>query len=128
MNKNLYGLGDYNTQQIKILARVVQMEDLNNLPIFYRRPDGNFMPTSFISEIPLDEVSYIIPDSFAGDLGEDLASHLTLKQLVEIGINGEEYLREAIKLKLIRAFKKKPNDMRIKSLFEYINSSAAWQL
>lgn len=128
MNRNLYGLGDYNINQIKVLARVVEMDALNPLEIFYRRPDAHSVSTSFIFRIPLDEVSYIIPDAFAGEAGIGLAANLTIGQLMGIGFNGEEYLREAVKLKLFEGIKRNPRDQKIKSLLDYIISSPAWQM
>lgn len=128
VNQNLYGLGDYNTEQIKVLARVVEMEELNPMFIFYRRPDAHPGPNSFIFRIPIDEVSYIVPDSFAGEKGIDLAANLTIGQLMEIGSNSEEYLRETIKLKLFEGIKRNSQDQKIKSLLDYVISSPAWQI
>lgn len=128
MNRNLYGLGDYNINQIKVLSRIVEMDGLNSVSVFYRRPDAHPVPNSFIFRIPVDEISYVIPDAFAGEAGIGLAANLTVGQLEEIGANGEEYLREAIKLKLFEGIKRNPQDQKIKSLFEYVISSPVWQL
>jgi len=128
MNRDLYGLGDYNTNQIKVLARVVQLEGANFFPILYRRPDAAPEAVAFIAKMPVEEVAYIIPDSFSGKLGPSLAAAMTIPQLREIGANGEEYLREAIKLNLKIARQADPSNGGIKQLADYIESSPAWQL
>lgn len=126
--RNLYGLGDYNINQIRVLVRIVQLEGANYLPILYRRPDAAPEPGIVIQKMPLEELSYIVPDAFAGKVGMNLAGALTISQLAEIGKNGEEYLREAIKLSLKLLGTEKPHDAGVKARNEYVNSSPAWQL
>lgn len=128
MPRDLYGLGDYNTNQIQVFMKIVQLEGANYLPILYVRPDAAPDPVVVIQKIPLEEVPYIIPDTFAGKAGPKIAAAFTIPQLAEIGAQGEEYLREAIKLNLKLAASEKPHDAGIKALNEYVNNSPAWQL
>lgn len=128
MTRDLYGLGDYNTNQIRVLARIAQLGGANYLPILYSRPDAAPDPVVVIQKMPLGEVPYIVPDTFAGKEGPKIAAALTVPQLAEIGAGGEEYLREAIKLNLRLAASEKPHDAGIRVLNEYVNTSPAWQL
>lgn len=128
MIQELYGLGDYNTEQIKEFVKIVEAENMDPKEIYYRRPDAAPDPETFISQIPLDEVASVVPDAFAGAKGPALASRLTLPQLEQIGIDGDEYLKEAVKVALAIGSFGKPDDTDLKTLKEYVNRSPAWQV
>lgn len=128
MMQNLYGLGDFNTNQVREMAAEVEREGFDPTPIYYRRPDATTEPKAFVKAMPLPEVPYIIPDAFAGALGADLVQALSLPQLQEIGAEGEEYLKGAIVLALETALQKSPSDEHLKELKRYVDLSPAWQV
>jgi len=128
MIQNLYGLGDYGTNQVRAMATEVEREGLDPAPIYYRRPDASAEPKAFVKAMPLPEIPYIIPDAFAGTLGADLVQALSLSQLQEIGTEGEEYLKGAIKIALEAAVQKSPADEHLKELKRYVDLSPAWQV
>jgi|SRR3989344_1719734 len=128
MSRDLYGLGDYSTDQIKAMVRVVEEEGMAVREIYLRRPDAAPDPRTIIKEMPLSEVSYIIPDTFSGPRGLIIAQSLSLPQLQEIGAEGDDYLKEAIKIALTVATRQNPNDPNLQELKDYVDKSPAWQI
>jgi hypothetical protein len=128
MIKDFYGLGDFNTNQIKKIIQVIEDEKNDPRPIKNRRPDGASNPTSVIQNMPLDEVPFIIPDAFAFANGPEMAKNFSIAQLEKIGIEGDEYLKETIKMCLLTAQKQESENQSIKELLNYINHSPAWAI
>lgn len=130
--KNLYGLGDYNTNQIKAGAQLFEIDRQSPKIIYDRRPDATPNPGQYIKSIELEEIPYIIPDAFAGSIGIELITNLDIKQLEKIGQEGDTYLKQAIKDALKRALKREPLSPQIKNnllrIQGYIWHSPAWQL
>lgn len=130
--KNLYGLGDYNNNQIKALAKLFEIERQSPSIIYDRRPDAASSPGQHIKSMDLEEIPYIIPDSFAGQVGIELASNLDIKQLEKMGQESDAYQKQAIKDALRRALKQEQLSPQIKShltrIQNYIWYSPAWQL
>lgn len=127
MTQDIYGLGDYNTNQIKELVKLLEEEKMDPTLIYWRRPDAAPEPGASIKDIPLEEIAYIVPDAFAGELGVELASNFSLPQLQQIGVDGDPFLKQTIKLRLETALKQKPADPDIKDLNDYAHQSPAWQ-
>jgi len=123
--KNIYGLGDYSTEQIRELVKDVQKENLDPSDIYLRRPDATGNPEEMITSMPIAEVVSIIPDAFAGDKGARLARFFSLKQLEEIGKNGDAFLKTAIKISLATAGE---NNEHVKVLRDYTDYSPMWQI
>ena len=128
MNRELYGLGDYSTNQVRTMALEVEREGLDPMQIYRRRPDAAAEPKSTVAEMPLEDVALIVPDAFAGNLGPEIASALSLTQLEKIGSDGEEYLKGAIKMALEAELQAKPDDEHVKELIRYVTFSPAWQV
>ncbi len=128
MLRNFYGLGDYNTDQIRELAQAVEEGDLDPTSVFYRRPDAASL--DFVAQIPLEEVSRILPDAFAGGKGTELVSRLSIPQLERIGAEADLYLKETIKLNLLKAvaMRNRDDETTLKKVAAYVNQSPAWQL
>ncbi|MFH1326408.1 MAG: hypothetical protein ABIH48_02980 [Candidatus Falkowbacteria bacterium] len=128
--KNLYGLGDYNTNQIKALAEFLQIDDINPSDVYNRRPDANLSPGRYIKSMDQKEIPYIVPDAFAGNVGMELMKNLNIQQLEKIGAEGDAYLKETIKIILRKTLQQqlqpqiKNNLLRIQN---YIQYSPAWQ-
>ena len=127
MNRELYGFGDYNTHQVRTMALEVEREGLDPTQIYRRRPDAAAEPKSVIKEMPLAEIPFIIPDTFAGDAGAEIVSAFSLPQLQKIGADGEAYLKGAITIALEAGLRAKPNDEHLKELIRYTTFSPAWQ-
>lgn len=130
--KNLYGLGDYNTNQMKSAAQLFEMERQSPNLIYNRRPDAAPNPDQHIKSIELEELSYIIPDAFAGSIGIELITNLDIKQLEKIGQEGDAYLKQAIKIALRKALAQEGLSPQVKShltrIQNYIWHNPAWQL
>ena len=128
MVRNFYGLGDYNTDQVRELAKAVEEGGLDSRLVLYRRPDATTL--DFVAKIPLEEVSRIIPDAFAGGKGAELVSRLTIPQLERIGAEGDVYLKETVKLNLMKAvaMQNRDDETNLKKVASYVNQSPAWQL
>jgi hypothetical protein len=124
---NIYGLGGYNTKQIQEFARVVSDEGLDSVEIFARRPDAAPNITETIKSLGIENAPYIIPDALAGNAGIEVVKAFTLPQLEYVGIEGDGYLKETIKIKMAELFAQKPNDEDIKQKQSYITYSPAWQ-
>ncbi len=127
MPQNLYGLGGYNSEQIKEMMSLVEETDLDAQEILLRRPDAASDPKTAIKNMLLSEAAFIVPDALAGQLGIEMIEGFSLPQLQEIGTNGDEYLRAAVKVALELALRRKPNNEHLQELKEYINQSPAWQ-
>ena len=134
MLRNIYPLGDYNTKQIKELAAAASDPELDpedrmdSTLLYYLRPDAAPDPVRFIRDVPPERAAFIIPDAFAGSLGPVMAARLTLPQLEKIGARGDINLMETIKMQLVVAEEKNPENSDIKDAMEYIGRSPAWQL
>ncbi len=128
MTQNLYGLGDYNTEQIKEMANMLVADKMDPTLIYWRRPDAAPDPKEMVKSIPPEEVTYLVPDAFAGDEGAVLAAALSFPQLERIGFEGDPYLKQAIKLALGEAAKQKSGDSDVRDLNDYVHYSPAWQL
>jgi len=128
MTRDIYGLGDFNTDQIKELAKLVEDDGMDASPIYLRRPDAAPDPKAAVKQMPLDQVPLIIPDALTAPKGIDAATALSLPQLEKIGNEGDQYLKEAIKMALALALKEQPNNANFKDSQEYINQSPAWQV
>jgi len=127
MPQNIYGLGDFSTNQIRDLAKASEESGIKNPLIFQRRPDAAPDSANFISQIPPDLTAHIIPDAFGGSLGMQIAVRLTVQQLEKIGSEADPYLRAAIKIALRGAAHQSPDDPKIKKMADYVNQSPAWQ-
>lgn len=127
-NQNLYGLGDYNTAQVRTMALEVEREGLDPKEMYLRRPDASAEPKATIKNMPATTAPFIVPDSFAGDAGAELSTALSIIQLERIGAQGDINLKGAIKIALDRALSSKPEDEHVKELIRYIKLSPAWQL
>ncbi|MBI2024515.1 MAG: hypothetical protein HYT03_00270 [Candidatus Harrisonbacteria bacterium] len=127
MAENIYGLGDYSTNQIKEFAKAVEDAKLNNKLIFQRRPDAVQNPAGFVKMMPLEMVAHIIPDAFSGKLGEQLTTALSSQQLEKIGAEGDPYLKEAVRISLASILQQNPNNETVKEMVDYVNQSPAWQ-
>ncbi len=128
MDINLYGLGDYSARQVRELALGVERQELDPTPIYYRRPDAAPEPRAFAHAMPLPETRYLVPDAFAGATGADIAGALTIEALREIGMNGDPYLKEAVRIALERAAAVHPEDADLQLRKRYLNLSPAWQV
>ncbi|MEK7554410.1 MAG: hypothetical protein AAB518_00270 [Patescibacteria group bacterium] len=128
MTRNLYGFGDYNTNQVRKMAVEVEAEGFDATQIYRRRPDAASEPKKVIREMPLSDIPFIIPDAFAGSLGTEIVSAFSLTQLEKIGTDGEEYLKGAIRIALEAAKSTNPNDEHIQKLLRYVTLSPAWQV
>lgn len=134
MIKNIYPLGDYNTQQIREMAEAMQDPELDKdertdpNELLALRPDAAKDPAAFIRAIPPEVAPFIVPDAFAGSAGPAMAARLTIPQLEHIGAGGDPFLIEAVRANLEIARGKSPDNQDIKDLLEYINRSPAWQL
>lgn len=127
MPQNIYGLGDYNTIQIKEMVRTIAEEKLSTALILQRRPDAAENPVVSIAQIPNEMAGHIVPDAFAGQLGQQLAARLSNQQMETIGSEGDPYLRYAIRAALDEAFLQNPNDEEVKKRLDYTSQSPAWQ-
>jgi hypothetical protein len=124
--QNIYGLGEYNTEQIKEFAHLLKEEGLDESSIFARRPDASLDVTATIKSLE-DEVIYIVPDALAGENGLSIVRALSLPQLEAIGAQGDANLKEAIKIKLSELSTKNPSDETLKQKQSYVAYSPAWQ-
>ena len=66
MNRDLYDLGDFNTEQMRQILRVVKDEGGDTTSLLWRRPDAADAPALFVKEIPARQADGIIPDALAG--------------------------------------------------------------
>lgn len=125
----LYGLGDYNTQQIKVFARSYNLEGLSPKKFYDRRPDAAPDAHQYISSISPEDAAFIVPDAFAGDVGMMLLSNMRIEQLEKIGSGSDPFLKLAIKHTLQRIIIKEKDNIspQIKKLYEYIFFNPAWQ-
>ncbi len=120
----LYGLGDYNTQQIKVFARESETEDLSPKNFYDRRPDAAPDSDQYIKNMSPETAAFIVPDAFAGQKGIELLENMTIEQLEKIGAGNDPVLKLAIKNAFNRADKK---SSQIKEISQYFNYSPAWQ-
>ena len=131
ITKNLYGLGDYNTNQIKALAKLFEVENQSPNVIYNRRPDATPNPGQCIKSINLEDLQYIIPDAFAGNLGTELIKNLTIQQLEKMGRESDAYQKQAIKIALRKTLKQEGLSPQFKNellrIRNYILYSPAWQ-
>jgi len=117
----LYGLGDYNTQQIKAFVRYFEIEDLSPKEFYDRRPDAAIEPGKYIEIMSPKTATLIIPDAFAGKIGIELLKNMNVKQLERIGCGNNPLLKLAIK----NTFKKLTN--LEDKISQYLIYSPAWQ-
>jgi len=118
---SLYGLGDYNTQQIRTFIRYFEIEDLSPKEFYDRRPDAFLNPGEYIKIMSPKTATLIIPDAFAGKIGIELLKNMNIKQLEKIGCGDDPLLKLAIK----NTFKKLTN-LEYK-ISQYLTYSPAWQ-
>lgn len=125
----LYGLGDYNTQQIKAFIRYFEIEDLNPKEFYNRRPDAAFDPDEYIKIMSPETAALIIPDAFAGKIGIELLKNMTLEQLEKIGSGNDPFLKLTIKntFKRLSNLESEKNNPQIKKIGQYLIYSPAWQ-
>lgn len=125
----LYGLGDYNTGQIKAFARFAEIEDLNPKNYYDRRPDAAPSPQQYIKAMKPETVSLIVPDAFAGQMGIELLENMTLEQLRAIGTGQNPVLKLAIKNTLNRLLESagERRTPQIEEIYRYLVYSPAWQ-
>lgn len=121
---NLYGLGDYNTQQIKAFAREFEIENLSPKSIYDRRPDAAPDSDQYIKNMPPETARLIVPETFAGQKGVELLENMTIEQLEQIGAGNDPILKLAIKNAFSRLDK---GNSQTKEISQYLNSSPAWQ-
>jgi len=128
--KDLYGLGDYNNNQIKAFAELFDAENISPNIVYDRRPDAASSPEQYIRSMDIETIPYIIPDTFAGNIGMELMQNLNIKQLEKIGAESDAYLKQTIKITLRRALQQ-PLSLQIKDnllrIQKYIQYSPAWQ-
>lgn len=125
----LYGLGDYNARQIKVFARSFEMEDLSPKQFYDRRPDAARNPVEYIKNMSATTACFIVPDTFAGQIGVNLLKNMTIEQLEGIGAGNDVFLKLAIKNTLNRLLKteSEKNNPQVKKNYQYIAYSPAWQ-
>ncbi len=121
---DLYGLSDYNTQQIKAFAREFEIEELSPKNIYDRRPDAAPGADQYIRNMSSETATFIVPDAFAGQKGTELLENMTIEQLEKIGAGNDPILKLAIKNAFNRADK---GNSQIKKFSQYFNHSPAWQ-
>jgi len=126
---NLYGLAGYNSEQIKIFARILKMEDGNPTILYDRRPDAAPNPVQYIQSMNIKEISYIVPDTFAGKTGIELLKNMNVEQLEKIGISDDYFLRLAIKNTFDRLLKleNEKNNPKTEKIRQYLAYSPTWQ-
>jgi len=129
-NLGLYGLGDYNAQQIKAFARFAEIEDSSPKPYYDRRPDAAPFPQQHIKTMKPETASLIVPDAFAGAVGIELLKNMTIEQLEKIGASDDPILKLAIKNTLNRLLKAEGGrrSPQIEEIYRYLTYSPAWQL
>ena len=125
----LYGLGDYNTQQIRAFARYFEIEDLSPKEFYDRRPDSSINPGEYIKIMSPETTALIIPDAFAGKIGIELLKNMTIKQLEKIGDGDDPLLKLAIKItfKKLSNLESEKNNLQINKIRQYLIYSPAWQ-
>lgn len=124
---NLYGLGDFNTRQIKVFARDFELAQLSPKKFYDRRPDAAPEPAKYIQAMLPETAKYIVPDAFAGKTGQEVLKNMNLKQLEAIGISNDPILKMAIKNALNRILKAKESNPQVQALAQYLFYSPAWQ-
>lgn len=124
----LYGLGDYNTQQIKAFAREFEIEDLSPKNFYDRRPDAAPDSDQYIKDMTPETATLIVPDAFAGQKGIELLKNMTIEQLEQIGAGNDPILKLAIKNTLDRLLSvESETSIKIKNISQYLIYSPAWQ-
>jgi len=127
--QNFYGLGDYNTEQIKIMSQVVELSALGaSAIILNRRPDATLSPGQYIKMMRPDLTPSILPDSFAGDTGVELVKNINLEQIIEMGKWGDPFLKHSVKDALERALASANPAPALQEIKKYITGSPAWQI
>lgn len=126
--KDLYGLGDYNTNQVKSLVQVFEIEKQSPIIVYNRRPDAASDPGKHIRSMNLEEIPHVIPDAFAGNVGIELINNLNIQQLEKIGQESDAYQKQTIKIVLEKALKHNQGSTNLIDIENYINYSPAWQL
>lgn len=112
MIQNLYGLGDYNFNQVRQFVEEVKDGGEDPTLILYRRPDAS-EDLEFIGKIPPEEAPFLIPDAFAEPKGGELVRRLSLSQLEAIGAEGDELLKAAIRVNVERLLITRKDDPHI---------------
>ena len=125
----LYGLGDYNTNQIKAFARSFEIEGLSPNQFYNRRPDAAPNPSEYIKNMSPEIVKLIVPDAFAGKTGIELLKNMNVRQIEKIGAGDDPFLRLAIKNTLNRLLKleSEKTNPQIEKIRQYLVYSPAWQ-
>lgn len=128
-NLGLYGLGDYNAEQIKAFVRFAEIEDLSPKPYYDRRPDAAPDPQRYIQAMKSETASLIVPDAFAGKMGIELLKNMTVEQLEKIGAGNDPILKLVIKNTLNRLLKSEGERRtpQIEKIYRYLTYSPAWQ-
>jgi len=125
--QQFYNMSYYNSRQIRELFindfLSQGYDDTANL-LRCLRPDATDDPLEFVKTMPDELLPKIIPDTFAGGLGEALLTEMTIRQLEIIGQKGGFFLKEAMKRAAKHAAQKGVPISRVK---EYLDSSPAWQ-
>ena len=127
MNKDIYFLGDYNTQETQQLVKLFTFYNADPLPVLYQRPDAAPAPMQFINTIPAEEIPSMLPDALA-NLGTESVIRLSRAQLERIGAEGDPFLKAAIKIKAAEAITQGRKDGAFTNLVSYLYASPAWQL
>lgn len=130
MGPSLYGLSNYNTQQVKVFIRSFEAESLSSKRFYDRRPDAAANPKDYIAHMNLELISLIVPDAFAGDTGIALVKGMNLTQLEELGHCNDPILKMTVKNTFGRLFSIKSaiQDMEdIEAIRQYLTYSPAWQ-
>ena len=125
----LYGLGDYDTQQVKAFAMSFEMEGLSSKQFYDRRPDAARDPIEYIKNMSATTACLIVPDTFAGQMGVELLENMTIEQLEKIGAGNDVFLKLAIKNTLNRLIKLESgkNNPKVEKTCQYLVYSPAWQ-
>jgi len=123
-SQQFYPLSYYNSKQIKNFAENLSEIGENPDKIFNLRVDAAKNPPIHIKTVTEADLPFICPDVFAGGMGEEILSEMTIKQLEIIGRKGSLFLKTAIKMAARKAMIKGKPISRIK---EYVDYSPAWQ-
>ena len=125
--QQFYNLSYYNPKQVRnvfIDPFLAEGDDDYAETVRQFRPDATNDPIEFVKAMPDEALPKIIPDVFAGGLGEAILTEMTMRQLEIIGQQGGFFLKEAVKRAAKHAAQKGVPISRVK---EYLDSSPAWQ-
>ncbi|MBI4128795.1 MAG: hypothetical protein HY460_01975 [Parcubacteria group bacterium] len=120
-------LKNFNPRQVKALALVMELELGYPEFVYYRRPDSAPDPLALFTKIPDEEIPFLLPDAFAGQLGIAFATALGENHLQAIGAHASIYTKESIRIALEDALASGINADVARRHLAYIGSSPAWQ-